>query len=154
MVKRSHRQLKELQRKSLRCPLVLPGQLPGVPEPPLAVFQESHRATPSHIPARVTSTLQEPPKIPPVIQDASFVYVRRGDAKPPLTTALRCHLTLLKFFILDFGERRKSVSVGRLKPHAGPLIFTPAVDVATLICRWLLQRRHLGGRGVVLTLVY
>ena len=34
------------------APLVLSGQLPGVPEPPPAVFYESSRAAPSHVPAR------------------------------------------------------------------------------------------------------
>ena len=42
------------------APLVLPGQLPGVPEPPPAVFNESTRAAPYHIPTRGTSAPKEP----------------------------------------------------------------------------------------------
>ena len=46
------------------APLVLPGQLTGVPEPPPVVFKESTRAAPFHIPARGTCASQEPPEVP------------------------------------------------------------------------------------------
>jgi len=112
------------------APLVLPGQLPGVPEPPPAVFHESSRAAPSHIPARGPSIPKEPQEVPHQLQGASFVYVRRGGTKPPLTPAYSGPFAVVsrspKFFILDLGERHESVSVDRLKPHAGTSIFTPA----------------------------
>ena len=56
------------------APLVLPGQLPGVPEPPPAVFHESSRAAPSHIPARGPPTPKELQEVPLQLQGASFVY--------------------------------------------------------------------------------
>ena len=113
-----------------RAPLVLPGQLPGVPEPPPAVFHESSRAAPSHIPARGPSTPKEPQEVLLRLQGASFVYVCSGSAKPPLSPAYRGPFAVVsrspKFFVLDVGEGHESVSVDRLKPHAGPSIFTPA----------------------------
>ena len=112
------------------APLVLPGQLPGVPEPPPAVFHESSRAAPSNIPARGPSTPKELQEVPLQLQGASFVYVRCGSAKPPLSPAYSGPFAVVsrspKFFVLDLGERHESVSVDRLKPHAGASIFTPA----------------------------
>ena len=109
-------------------PLVLPGQLPGVPEPSPAVFRKSSRAAPSHIPARGPSNPKEPQEVPLQLQGASFVYVRHGGAKPPLSRLQRAIRRSLKFFVLDLGERHESVSVDRLKPHAGASIFTPAAS--------------------------
>ena len=112
------------------APLVLSGQLPGVPEPPPGVFHESSRAAPSHIPARGPCTPKELQEVPLQLRGASFVYVRRGGAKPPLAPAYSRPFAVVsrspKFFVLDLGERHESVSMDRLKPHAGASIFTPA----------------------------
>ena len=89
------------------APLVLPGQLPGVSELPLAFFKESTRAAPSHIPARSTSASQEPPEIPHQLQGDPYVYARCGGAKLPLTPTYSGPFAVvsrsLKFFILDQG---------------------------------------------------
>ena len=112
--------------------LVLPGQLPGVPEPLPVVFHESTRAAPSHIPARGTSTPKESREVPPQLQGSSFVYVRCGGAKTPLTPAYSGPFTVVsrsrKFFIQDLVECHELVSVDRLKPNTGPSIFTSTVS--------------------------
>ena len=113
------------------APLVTPGQLPGVPEPPPAVFQEAVRAAPSHILGRSPSTPQPPESIPAALADSSFVYIRRGGAKSPLSPAYSGPYAVItrfpKYFILDMGDRQESVSVDRLKPPLGSAIFTLAV---------------------------
>ena len=90
------------------APLFLPGQLPGVPEPPPVVFNESTRAAPSHIPSRGTSAPVEPPEVPLQLQGASFVYVRCGGAKPPLSPAysLPIHRGFPLPKVLHSGPRR------------------------------------------------
>ena len=68
------------------APLVLPSQLSGVPESPLAVFKEDISVAPPFIPSRGPAT--SPPdfnQIPKQLQEATFVYVCRGGSKPPLT---------------------------------------------------------------------
>ena len=113
------------------APLVTPGQLPGVPEPPPAVFQEAVRVASSHIPGRSPSSPQPPESIPAALADSSFVYIRHGGAKSPLSPAYSGPYAVItrfpKYFILDMGDRQESVSVDRLKPHLGSAIFTPAV---------------------------
>ena len=145
MVERSHRQLKDTLRAGTNrpshlpwvllglraapkedssissaellygAPLVLPGQLPGVPEPLPEVFNESTRAAPSHIPARGTRAPKEPREVPLQLQGAAFVYVRRSGTKPPLSPAYSGPFAVVsrsqKFFILNLGEHHESVSV-------------------------------------------
>ena len=112
-------------------PLVTPGQIPGVLEPPPAVFQEAVRAAPSHIAGRNSSLLHLPEFIPAALADSSFVYLRHGGAKTPLSPAYSGLFAVIarfpKYFILDMGDRQESVSVDCLKPHLGSAIFTPAV---------------------------
>ena len=112
-------------------PLVTAGQIPGVPEPPLAVFQEAVRADPSLIAGRNSSPLHLHESIPGALADSSFIYILRGGAKAPLSHAYSGPFAVIarfpKYFILDMGDRQESVSVDRLKPHLGLAIFTPAV---------------------------
>ena len=44
------------------APLVMPGQLPGIPESPPVVFQEAVRAAPSHLAGR-SPGLPQPPNV-------------------------------------------------------------------------------------------
>ena len=110
------------------APLVTPGQIPGVPEPPPAVFQE---AAPSHITRRNLSPIHLPVSIPAALADSSFVHIRHGGAKTLLSPAYSGPFAVIarfpKYFILDVGDRQESVSMDRLKPHLGSAIFTPAV---------------------------
>ena len=113
------------------APLVTPGQIPGVPEPPPAVFQEAVRVAPSHITKRNLSPIHLPVSIPAALADSAFVYIRHGGAKTLLSPAFSGPFAVIarfpKYFILDVGDRQESVSVDRLKPHLGSAIFTPAV---------------------------
>ena len=113
------------------APLVLPGQVGGVPETPAAVFSEKIRAAPSSIAARPAPAPALDAAVPENLQDAVFVYVLAGGSKPPLKAAYSGPFAVVernpKFFILDLGDRLESVSVDRLKPHAGQSVFTPAV---------------------------
>ena len=97
----------------------------------MAVFQEDVRAAPTHISSRHAAPPQPPEVIPAALVDSSFVYVRRGGAKSPLSPAYSGPFAVIsrfpKYFILDMGDRQESVSVDRLKPHLGSAIFTPAV---------------------------
>ena len=59
------------------------------------------------------------------------MYVRRGGVKLPLTPTYSGPFVVVskspKCFVLDLGDRQESVSVDRLKPHAGLTVFTPAM---------------------------
>ena len=95
------------------------------------MFQETNRAAPTHISSRHAAPPQPPEFIPAALVDSSFVYVRRGGAKSPLSPAYSGPFAVIsrlpKYFILDMGDRQESASVDRLKPHLGSAIFTPAV---------------------------
>ena len=95
------------------------------------MFQEAVRAAISHITSRHAVPLQLPEDIPAALVDSSFVYVRRGGTKMPLSPAYSEPFAVVsrfpKYFILNMGDRQESVSVNRLKPHLGSAIFTPAV---------------------------
>ena len=138
------------------APMVLPGQLPGVPEPQPAVFNESTRAAPSYfgtsppgvpVPPRSTGG---PSLAPGVFFRPCLLWQCQAAAHASLQRANCVVSRSPKFCILDLGERHESVSVNSLKPHAGhqsslrPL----PLAVAALLSRWLLQRRHLGAGEV------
>jgi len=113
------------------APLILPGQLPGVPEPPTPVFKEDTRAAPYRIPARrVSSPSPEEDTIPPSLRNASFVYIRHGGAKSPLAQVYNGPFQVLsrssKYFVVDLGDRHDSISVDRLRPHSGLAEVQPA----------------------------
>ena len=83
------------------------------------------------------------------------MYVCRGGAKPPLTTAYSGLYVVVskspKYFVLDLGDRQESVSVDRLKDMPASLfslrLRLPAVG-GLLLHRWLPCSRHLGGSSV------
>ena len=58
--------------------------------------------------------------VPKSLLTSNFVFVRRDTHRPPLATPYDGPFRVLergeKFFILDIGGRRDSVSVDRLKP--------------------------------------
>ena len=73
------------------APLMLPGHVLGVPEPPAATFNEQVRAAPRCLPTRQLPSSSAVPlqEIPQHLREAAFVYVSRGSSKPPLTPAYR-----------------------------------------------------------------
>ena len=112
------------------APLVLPGQLRGIPETPAALFNVDTRSAPSFIASRIPAEATPVAQIPDNLRDSSFVYVLHGGSKPPLKAAYSGPFVVVerhpKYFILDYGSRLESVSVDRLKPHAGDGVITPA----------------------------
>ena len=71
----------------------------------------------------------------------SFVYVRRGQAAPPLTPLYQGPYPVAfrtpKAFTIDLGGRQEVVSVDRLKPHLGLAPVDPSLGgghVAAMSC--------------------
>ena len=111
--------------------LALPGEFLCNEEPPAASFLEA-----------LKTTIEPPPPTAPLsyaqvaakpaagLQSASFVYIRRGGAAPPLTPLYTGPFKVLrrepKFFIVEMGTRSEAVTVDRLKPHLGTAPLTAA----------------------------
>ncbi len=111
-------------------PLRLPGQLPdksavaeGTAVPP---------AVHEGLPTRQQRSGGEParPTIPEPLRGATHVYVRRGNAGPPLTSLYSGPYVVRrrepKFFTLIIGGKHETVSVDRLKQHKGLKQVSPA----------------------------
>jgi hypothetical protein len=92
-------------------PLTLPGQLLAVPETPVEKVVEELRAV-QPLPTRQMSYAEAASGLQQ-LQQAEYVYVRRGGVVPPLS--------------LEVGGRTEVVSVDRLKPHLGKAPISPAL---------------------------
>ena len=101
-------------------PLALPGELLETLEPPATSFLENLRRCPTSIPTRPITGPQPSPDPPRGLTSASFVFVRRGAPGPPLSPLYDGPYQVLaagpKFFTLQVGGRKDTVSVDRLKP--------------------------------------
>ena len=110
-------------------PLALPGELLETSEPPAASFLENLRRCPTSIPTWPITGPQPSPDPPRGLASASFVFVRRGAPGPPLSPINDSPYQVLaagpKFFTLQVGGRKDTVSVNRLKPCLGTEV-TPA----------------------------
>jgi transposase InsO family protein len=110
-------------------PILLPGDIQHGPEPPPSVFALNNRSFPSSIPTRRLSPsgTSSPPSS---LQQAEFVYVRRGGSSPPLSPAYsgpyRVVERFKKYYVLEMGPRQEAVSIDRLKPHLGAAPVVPA----------------------------
>ncbi len=73
-------------------------------------------------------------KPPAALLSAAFVYVRKGGTIPPLLPLYSGQYRVLasgpKVFRLQVGEREKTVSIHRLKPHRGAAPVQPALPPA------------------------
>jgi transposase InsO family protein len=108
--------------------LVLPGEFVDAAEPPAANFLEHMRPGPVFIPTRpIRQPQQETNK---QLQQALWVYIRRGGALPPLTPLYASPYEVTeagaKTFEVMVGGQRQRVSVDRLKLHTGPAPVTAA----------------------------
>jgi hypothetical protein len=67
--------------------------------------------------------------LPPALEQAKYVYVRRGYCGKPLSPVYSGPYEVVrraaKVFILRVGDEEQSFSVDRLKPHTGQLPVTP-----------------------------
>jgi transposase InsO family protein len=110
------------------APLALPAQFVAAKEPPMRqLLQKLDSATPD----RTVPPLPGPSPIPPHLATAELVYVRRGDAAPPLSPQYVGPYLVLqrgdKVFKLRIGDGVQAISVDRLKPHLGATDVAPAV---------------------------
>jgi transposase InsO family protein len=110
-------------------PLTLPGQLLAVPETPVEKVVEELRAV-QPLPTRQLSYAEAASGLQQ-LQQAEYVYVRRGGVVPPLSPLYQGPYRVLeksqKFFSLEVGGRTEVVSVDRLKPHLGKAPISPAL---------------------------
>lgn len=106
----------------LGSPLILPGQLLEVQEPPRVSVP---------LPATRPASYAEAANTPPAhLAGADWVYVRRGGQLKPLQEPYVGPFRVLehsaKYFVVEIGGKRESVSVDRLKKHTGPSLVVPA----------------------------
>jgi len=112
-------------------PLTLPGELKNVPEEAALEFQ-SRLASDDPPPTSQPRTYAEAvsSNLQPGLQEAKFVYIRRGGSGPPLASNYLGPYRVLqpgvKFFRVEVGDKQEVVSVDRLKPHLGVSSPTPA----------------------------
>ena len=107
----------------LGTPLILPGQLVDVPEPPRV-----HVAPPPTRPASYAAVADTPPAHLAV---ADWVYVRCcGQLKPladPYAGPFLVERRGAKTFIIKIGQTSETISVDRLKAHTGAAPVSPAM---------------------------
>ncbi len=96
-------------------PLVLPGQLLHVPDPP--------RVDVPLPPTRPLSYAAAANTLPAHLAKAEHMYVRIGGQQKPLAAPYASPFLVLskgaKTFTIQVGQRQEIVSVDRLKPHTG-----------------------------------
>ena len=106
----------------LGTPLLLPGQLQHVPEPPRV-----HVAPPPTRPASYAAAANTPP---PHLAKADFVYVRVGGQQRPLAAPYAGPFLVVekgaKVFKVQIGLNVEVISVDRLKAHTGSSPVQPA----------------------------
>jgi hypothetical protein len=87
------------------APLVLPGEFVDAAEPPAADFLEHVRPGPDSIPTR---PIRRPPQEPnELLQQARWVYIRRGGTLLPLTPPYAG-----PYAVAEAGEKTFEVLVG------------------------------------------
>ena len=106
-------------------PLILPGELKDVHEAPPDLFNsllQSPEPPPTCQPRTYVDVAFSPPQVPVHLQQAPFVYIRRGGTIPPLSQVYVGPYCVQhadpKSFKLEIGPTCESVSVDRLKPHS------------------------------------
>jgi hypothetical protein len=106
--------------------LTLPGELLGAP--PVAAADLAAKLgqgpqQPAVIPLRSRSYAQVAAELPQALQQAEYVYIRRGGVFPPLAAKFEGPYEVLekrdKYYVIRVGGKSDSVSVDRLKPYTG-----------------------------------
>jgi hypothetical protein len=109
-------------------PLAIPGQFLSAVEPPIEDLLQQLRGT-GPLPTRPLP-VAAPVAPPAALQEADFVYVRRGAIASPLATPYTGPFAVVqrgpKVFKLKMGDRVEAVTVDRLKPHLGKSAVLPA----------------------------
>jgi hypothetical protein len=114
------------------CSMMLPGEL-QVPSPPIS---DGGLAAPSLPPPHDTRLawqrrhLGGGKRLPQLLQQAEYCYIRRGYCGKPLAPVYSGPYKVLrrslKYFVLEVGDEDQSHSVDRLKPHMGTSPVSPA----------------------------
>jgi hypothetical protein len=108
------------------CRLALPGEL-QVPSPPISdgalVVPQPPPPHDTRLGGRRRQQDTAGVSLPPALEQAKYVYVRRGYCGKPLSPVYSGPYEVVrraaKFFILRVGDEEQSFSVDRLKPHTG-----------------------------------
>ena len=114
-------------------PLVLPGELKDVVESP-AEFSSNQLVSvdppPTCQPRFYAAVAASNITISKQLQEATYVYMRRGGTISPLAPVYTGPYCVLhvgpKAFRLEIGAMQQTVSVDRLKPYTGQLPVIPA----------------------------
>ena len=114
-------------------PLVLPGELKDVAEAPAEDFSTQLTSVdppPMCQPRSYAAVAASNITTSKQLQEAHYVYMRRGGTIPPLAPVYSVPYRVLhtgpKVFTVEVGATRESDSVDGLKPHTGPLPVIPA----------------------------
>jgi hypothetical protein len=103
---------------------VLPGELNPGPEAPPLDFRDSLASSSPPLTSQ-PRTYAEVASQPPAggLQEAAYIYVKRGGPGPPLSPAYTGPFRVVrpgpKHFVLEVEGRQEVVTVDRLKPHQG-----------------------------------
>ena len=117
-------------------PLVLPGELKDVVESPAELFSNqlvSVDPPPTCQPPSYAAVAAYNITISKQLQEATYVYVRRGGTISPLAPVYSGPYGVLhagpKVFLMEIRATQQMVSVDQLKPHTGQLPVIPAAPV-------------------------
>jgi hypothetical protein len=119
---------------TLGVQLTLPGQLleeSAVAAGQLAQELRADRQLASPVPLRPRSYVQAAAGAPGALEEAEWVFVRKGGVSPPLAAKFDGPYKVVSksdiYFVIKVGDKLDSVSVDRLKSYRGGGVVTPAV---------------------------
>ena len=111
------------------APISLPGEMLSTPEPPPLDFAQNFRmAAPP--PTRPLSYAEAAKQLPSSLQEALYVYIRRGAIGSAFSAPYQGPYLVAKrgdkTSTVHVGSRQEVISVDRLKPHLGTSPVLPA----------------------------
>jgi hypothetical protein len=119
---------------TLGVQLTLPGQLleeTAAAAGQLAQELRADRQLALPVPLRPRSYAQAAAAVPGALEEAEWVFVRKGGVSPPLAAKFDRPYQVIskseKYFVIKVGDKLDSVSVDRLKSYRGGGVVTPAV---------------------------
>ena len=112
------------------APISLPGEMLSTPEPPPLNFVQNLRMAAPPPPTRPLSYAEAAKQLPSSLQEALYVYVRRGAIGTAFSAPYQGPYLVAKrgekAFHVHIGGRQEVISVDRLKPHLGTSPVIPA----------------------------
>lgn len=118
------------------APLTVPGDFIAAPsgrdDPPATVLSRLRERVGTLAPVPTSHHGLMPRYVPPVLHTSDFVFLRRDALRSPLAKPYEGPFKVLqrrpKAYVIDYGGRRETVSIDRLKP--AHLDFAKPVQVA------------------------